>query len=717
MDQTKKTKSITKKSNVKVIKKKTENKITLLPHQFKPIRYLVAKCPDQHGLLLQHAMGSGKTNLALFLAKNYPKSNLVVIIPFGLDSVWVNSAKALNMKIKLLLTYRDLTPELLKKHEKVIKDSVLVMDEAHHLIEIIENITSDQKTNEEDNYQEFTEDKSTEPEFDQKTRQIKKDGKVKAVKKEAKNALIEILDIFKSAKKVLLLSGTPIKKDLADFRWLINIAAGKKIFPYNKKEFEEKFYYKSPTETFLYGWIDNIMNLTRDPLTGKFLVKDEYYFQFQQIQQPNHYNTLLKVLTTGVGFVFGNDIIKSINNKQDFLERAKQEIFLKINQEKGLFDNLIKYFFPEKGKKFTFLDLVGNLALSMILSGGPWMVTKAKQKLIDDINYDKLNLNKIAIASSYISYYEADDINYYPKRIDIVKSIGYTNYQLDLFTRLVGYMNITDNESVNLELNKNVKEAELFKPSQLNNDIFSKARKIGNLFGIDPITGKRDIPTKFIRIADYFEKNGLQTMVYSSFHESLIDLGNYLKERKISYIYFTPDIPTSKKYEITESFNNGKIKMLLLHPVFYEGFSIKGCRIFHVLEPVDQYYKREQLYTRTVRFKSHTHLPINERNVKIIQWKCSIEGITEYIKRNKTEFSNWFAGDKETVYFARYKSYMADFTPDDSFYNQLEYLANKIKDFNKKMETLRIDNNNNIKRTCNVYGEIDMVRGLKKCYK
>src|SRR6476620_73411 len=584
---------ITKKGNVKVIKKSNvqkTNKITLLPHQFKSIRYLVAKCPNQHGLLLQHAMGSGKTNLALFLAKNYPKSNLVVIMPFGLDSVWINSAKALNMKIKLLLSYKDLTPELLKKHEKIIKDSVLVMDEAHHMIEMIESITSDQRINED---QEFAEDKSSEPEFDIEKRQVKKAGKVKQVKKEAKNALIDVLDIFKSAKKILLLSGTPIKNDLADFRWLINIAAGKKIFPYNKKEFEEKFYYKSTTETILYGWIDNILNLSKDPLSGEYSVPDKFYFQFQRIEST--YKGLLNVLKAGFGVILGNDIVKNINNKQDLIEVAKQEIMLKINEKQGLFDNLIKYFYPEKGKKFTFLDLVGNLAIGMIFSGGSWMIIKAKQKMIDEINYDKLNLNKISIASPYISYYEANDINYYPKRIDIVKSIGYTNYQLDLFTRLIGEMNITDSESVLLELNKNVKEAELFKPSHVNNYIFSQARKIGNLFVIDPITGKLDIPTKFIHIADYFKKHCHQTVVYSSFHESLIDLGNYFKERKISFVYFTPDIPTNKKYEITQAFNQGKIKMLLLHPAFYEGFSIKGCRIFHVLEPVDEYYKREQL--------------------------------------------------------------------------------------------------------------------------
>src|SRR6476620_10094072 len=435
---------ITKKGNVKVIKKSNvqkTNKITLLPHQFKSIRYLVAKCPNQHGLLLQHAMGSGKTNLALFLAKNYPKSNLVVIMPFGLDSVWINSAKALNMKIKLLLSYKDLTPELLKKHEKIIKDSVLVMDEAHHMIEMIESITSDQRINED---QEFAEDKSSEPEFDIEKRQVKKAGKVKQVKKEAKNAL-------------------------ADFRWLINIAAGKKIFPYNKKEFEEKFYYKSPTETILYGWIDNILNLSKDPLSGEYSVPDKFYFQFQRIEST--YKGLLNVLKAGFGVILGNDIVKNINNKQDLIEVAKQEIMLKINEKQGLFDNLIKYFYPEKGKKFTFLDLVGNLAIGMIFSGGSWMIIKAKQKMIDEINYDKLNLNKISIASPYISYYEANDINYYPKRIDIVKSIGYTNYQLDLFTRLIGEMNITDSESVLLELNKNVKEAELFKPSHVNNYI------------------------------------------------------------------------------------------------------------------------------------------------------------------------------------------------------------------------------------------------------
>lgn len=694
-------------NNAKSTKK--VDKIQLLPHQFKTIRYLVSKCPNQHGLLLQHAMGSGKTNLALFLAKNYPKQDLVLIMPYGLNSIWINSAKVLNIKIKLCLYYKDITPELLKKHEATIKNSILVIDEAHHLIEIIENITSDQKTNED---MEFAED-AISPEYDNKKREIKKNGKGKAVKKEARNALIDVLEIFKSAKKILLLSGTPIKKDLADFRWLINIAAGKKIFPYNKKEFEDQFYYKSPTRTFLYGWVDKILNV-KDPLSGTYLVPDKFHFQFESIDQPYNYKGLINVLSSGLGVVFSSKIVNMISNRKKTLETATQQILENVEKNKGLFNNLYQYFSPENDKKFTFLDLVGRLAISMMFSGGAWMVIKAKQKLIDEVDYDKLNLNKVSIASPYISYYQYDDINYYPKRIDIVKSIGYTNYQLSLFTRIVGDMNITDNESVLLELNRNVKEAELFKPQHVNSYIFSKVRKLGNLIGIDPITNKLEYPKKFIEIADYFKKNGLQTMVYSTFNESLIDLGNYFKLRKISFVYFTPDLSYEKKHELTQLYNQGKIKMLLLHPVFYEGFSIKGCRIFHVLEPVDEYYKREQLYARTVRFQSHTHLPVNERNVKIIQWKCSISEINEYVAKNKAEFSNWFAGSKDIIYFARYTSSMGDFTPDDTYYNQLEYLSNKIIDFNKKMQELRIDNKD-IKMTCNVYGEINPVKKLKKC--
>jgi hypothetical protein len=80
--------------------------------------------------------------------------------------------------------------------------------------------------------------------------------------------------------------------------------------------------------------------------------------------------------------------------------------------------------------------------------------------------------------------------------------------------------------------------------------------------------------------------------------------------------------------------------LLLLHPSYFEGFSINGVRRFHILEPVTKFHIKEQLYTRVVRFKSHDHLPINERNVEIIQWYCSLKNLINKIHEAKIQISN-----------------------------------------------------------------------------
>lgn len=665
------------------------NKIPILPHQLAPIRYLVSRCKDQHGLLLNHIQGSGKTLIGLFLAKNYPDKKVVLIAPRGIETQWLNQAKIVGVKIHLILNYDELTPELLKKNEKTINDSILIIDECHHIIEIIQSITEGRKIDDDDGN-----DGNDEPEEKKHVRGEKIKEKTKKVKKEAKNALIEVLNIFKSSKKVLLLSGTPIRDEISDFRWLINIAAGKRIFPYNEKEFKDQYYYKNPVKSFFYGWVDNLATL-KDPYSNQYIIPDKNYISFQHLDQfkPQFLNFLL---TTASSL----SLIKNIDPTT-------------AGYNKGALESMFN-FAINIGSKTARTKFLQWAIYATIISFSFIMVLKLKNKLIDKFDFERLNLNKIKIASPYISYYKYDNLDYYPATKISNTRVQYTEYQTSLFTRLASNINITDQESVNLEFNKTLAEAELFKPTNIYyNKYFDNGRKIGNLKGINPITKEIDYPIKFIKIANRFKKNPQQTMVYSSFSNSLYDLQDYLKKRNINAVYFHPKLTQTEQTQIKQDYYKQKIKMLLIHPVYYEGFDIKGVRIFHVLEPVMEYFKREQLYARPVRYLSHAHLPKNERNVIIVQWICSMSEIFDMINTQKYLFKNWFSGDKEVIYFARMQSIKTDYTADECVFNGIEKIADKIEDIQHKMKTIRIDNSD-IPMLCNVYGDTQNKK-LKKC--
>jgi hypothetical protein len=663
--------------------------ISLLEHQIKPIQYLVARCKDQHGLLINHMFGTGKTNVGLFLAKNYPKNNVVLICPRGLDAQWLNQAKIIGVKINLVLFYDELSPENLSKKEKFIKDSIIIMDECHNLIPILESISKGEKIGEDDT--EGGDEDEEEPK--QLKRGEKEKIKNKKVKKEAKNALIHTLDVFKSAKKVLLMSGTPIRDNIRDLRWLVNIAAGKRVFPYNCKEFEEQYFYKNPIKSFLYGWIDPLLRI-KDPYSGTYLIKDDKYdFQFKDL----NYFSQEKVATVlfGVFSLFKFDVNSKLLGN-------------------GLIETLYNTF-KGTGNRTDFMKWA---SCAIILYFGFQLVLKAKSHLIDKYDFEKLNLERIKIASPYISYYKYDNLDYYPETKICNKKISYTDYQLSLFVRLTTNISITDKESVELEYNESLDEAELYKPTSLNyTNLLDKGRKIGNLTGINPVTNEIDYPTKFLKIIEIYKRNPLQTLIYSNFSNSLYDLQDFLKKRNINVSYYHPKLSVAERNKMKEDFNNEKIKVLLIHPNYFEGFDVKGVRIFHVLEPVNEYFKREQLYARPVRYLSHAHLPKSQRNVTIVQWKCSISSIFDKIQKEKSQFSNWFKGDKENIYFKRMNDVSNDYTPDETIFNHINSIASKIEDIQDKMKTIRIDDKKDIEVLCNIYGIPNSKKNLPNCYK
>lgn len=686
----------------------------LLEHQSKTIKYLVSRCKDQHGLLINHVQGSGKTNLGLFLKKNYPKSNLILFLPRGLNSVWIESAKRLKVKINHIFYYDELTPKIIDKKKALFKNAILIMDEAHHLIELLNSITEEDTVNEEP------------LEFNLDTGEYKK-KKDKKIKSENKNALIEILSVFKTAKKVLMLSGTPIRSKLSDLRWFINIAAGKKIVPYNEIDFQNEYFGKNFVKGLLYDWV-NVLMYVKNPVNDEYLVDKKFRFNLEYIEQ---YQEKIKNVTGAVLGTYINSKIKNKIGMIDFLpgsvKSSLTEFLMKQGAGRyspqivntGLFNNI-----KEATSKNILRQISNPSNLNAFFSGIivlfiGYAVYKLlvflKQKYVEDYDYERLDLNKIKVASPYISYYKYNDSENYPEVYYQDKTVNYTNYQLLLWIRTM-IPDITDKESVDLEFNKNLKEAELFKPNidVINYEYPDKGRKIGNLFGEDPVTNKVEIPNKFIEIGKMFKENNLPTIVYSNFANSLLDLSKYFKAINIKHTMFKEKMSTEEKIKIKQCFKDKKIKMLLLDPVYFQGFDIQGCRIFHILEPVLEYYKKEQVMARTVRYKSHSHLPLEERNVVIYQWKCSISNVFEYAKTHKKALNYWFNTDVTVSYFTKFAGLSDSMTADDIVEKSIKVLTNKIEEFNSVMDKIKVDNSE-IPLTCNIFGQKTIDKKLKSC--
>lgn len=704
-----------------VVSKKVQKKPSLLDYQVRPIEKLVSKCKSQHGMILYHVMGSGKTISSIYLAKNYPNKKLVILLPDGLQNIWIRTANPVGQKIDKIITYESLLKypfkDWIKLFTETLKDSILIADEAHNLINIIKTLFNDDSGNvgvEEDV------SSSTSHKYQDK-KQRAKNGKIK---EDTKTNLYEFLDAFKGAYKVLLLTGTPIINGLPDIRWLVNIAAGKRILPYNEHEFVKQFYKTDIVDAFLLGWVNEIMAVT---ILGLPIISNSNWVNLNNIE--GYVSKIRGLIDSYFQKEIGGEVSPDENNRSWFWIIKKLITKEPTSDIKDLVvfkpnDSSLVWIFrklfskdPSNAEKLFIRLIVTSIALS-----GLYMLYNYLSKNYSRYNYKKLDPTKFSIAKPYIDYYTItnNDPNY-PKVTFKTESVGYTQYQLELWTRLIYYVNISDSESVLLELNKNINEAELFKPNYVTSSVYlDKGRIIGNLNEIDnTVSNKKDIlypfrnqiPLKFISIAESYIRNKTSTVVYSNFYEhGIVLLSKYLKKRGINHVVYTPTLSVNRRNKILLDFKNKKITLILLHPAFFEGFSINGVRVFHILEPLLEYYKIEQLITRGVRYQSHFHLPLKERTVKIVQWECSLKPFFSQIKRFKESIKNWVQNDLAVVYFSRFADYNSYLTPDTSVNSSVNKTESYIKTFSSNFKN---NSESNLKNTCCIYSKT--CSKLKSC--
>lgn len=669
-------------------------KPVLLQHQLSPIKHLVSRCKNQHGLLIHHTMGSGKTYLGVFLAKNFPSHKIIIIIPSGIKNIWKDAVNDVKLKNVTYVTYQEIekiNETNYLKYKELTTNSIIIADEAHNFIDIISQLTPSTYI---DTPLVFNKNK------------IKKQNIIE-IKEDDKNKVSRFLDLFSVSKKILLLTGTPIIHGLPDIRWLINIAAGKKIVPYNIMEFTKNFYNISKIKTFFIGWVENMLFFN---MFGSFIIPQKYRVSFSGIQYyESELNNIIhalfgKVISTQIKNLIPGHIPTQIKKLtiDTSTPTLRSMLYYKLLKFKSVFGVL--------SPSTTHITTVLNLVIIGIITKGLYLVVLSIMDTYNDnYSFESLNTSKIKIVSPYISYYTyTKDNQDYPSFTVTNKQVIYTDYQLELWIRLIYNVNITDQESVDLELSKNITDAELFKPVEFSESVYlNKGRIIGNL------TLNGNIPLKFKKIAEMFKTNNQSTIVYSNFYQhGCLLLSKYLTEQNITHTLYTPFLTPKEQSSILLKFKEQKIKFIILHPVYFEGFSIQGARIFHVLEPMLQYYEKEQLYTRAIRYKSHTHLKKEERIVKIIQWSCTASNIFDLVRKHRADLNDWFKYESFIFYFNRFSVWKTDLSPDDIINKSINKAEKQLQTFNSTMEKTSIEQLS-IKDNCCVYGE--MCKKLKKC--
>lgn len=637
-----------------------------LDYQLNPIEYLVAKCNKQHGLILNHLLGTGKTFTGVLLFKNYPDKKKIVILPNGVQNIWLREAKILDINDIEFITFTELIKYDYNNNKneitKKLKNAVVIVDECHNLYKIINKLKQlDNPKKKSDTYRksDFNENQY----------------------------LINFIEMFNNTLKILLISGTLITDSIYDIRWLVNIAAGKDILPYNDLQFYNKFVYKKKIDIAIFEWF---LPVIRNVLTNKIVLPNQKLF-FQNIRDKASYLNVLHIFTSNI---FVNSI--SYYYRKVYANLTPTNLSLK---------QLIVY------NLTNYDNLLLALFLSILRKGIKIMFNFIKTYYSNEFNFSSLNILALKEhnVDKYFSYYKyTKDNELYPKiNLKNIK-VNYTFEQLKLWIKLINleFTPLTSNELFSLDLHPSVRDAELYAKNNIDKNLYqNKGRIIGNLY---------KEPLKFKGIIDMYLSTKQSTVVYSEFLDSGIKLFiKYLKYKNIKYKFYTPDLSSDIRSKILTDFKHKKFKMLLLHPDSFEGIDIKGARHFHILEPIANYYKKEQLFARVSRLNSHTHLPKNKQNVNIYIWSCSIKKDLDKVKHLKHISQTFFETNKLYYNFFVHQSKLSIFfSPDD----QILAISDKhnafVKSFNETINNNNIDNNN-LPINCNIYGKNHL--NLPKC--
>ena len=155
------------------------------------------------------------------------------------------------------------------------------------------------------------------------------------------------------------------------------------------------------------------------------------------------------------------------------------------------------------------------------------------------------------------------------------------------------------------------------------NSFMTAARIVSNT--TKPYGGKGTSP-KFQAAADEAASKitsdpNYKVLAYSNYLEGGIkEYARSLESRGVPYVLFTGELSDAKKKDAVKAYNSGKVKALLISGAGAEGLDLKGTRMVQVLEPHWNKARLDQAIGRAIRFKSHSHLPENERHVDVVHY-------------------------------------------------------------------------------------------------
>jgi hypothetical protein len=107
-------------------------------------------------------------------------------------------------------------------------------------------------------------------------------------------------------------------------------------------------------------------------------------------------------------------------------------------------------------------------------------------------------------------------------------------------------------------------------------------------------------------------------VVYSNYLDAgLKPYQRALEQRGVASGIFHGGLTPGQRRQLLDRFDRGDLPALLLSSSGAEGLDLKGTKLMQLLEPHFNPSKTDQVIARGIRYKSHDHLPEDERQVRV----------------------------------------------------------------------------------------------------
>ena len=621
--------------------------IKLLPHQINTIKFLENDCINQHGILVYHYLGTGKTITGLawlyhILIRNN-KSEYLIVCPDLIKNSWMTNAQHLgfNLKIKNIINYSELS-RMIELKDKQIENKYLILDEVHNIVDIIKWQIS------------------------------------------PSNGYLDINNYLTSTKKNLLLSGTPFNKNFYDISIIINLCTKNSFMPIDKILFNNKFrdetiFNQNKKNLSYFNWIKPSILRFHDYPMDNYIIPStiskigfnySIFYWFWILQNKVIEDILSNLFKLDKEQFFINVLESNIGKTLDKFNLNKLLSIDKNSKVRSYIDNnlnvnqAIRYLKNTQiNKKENYSTDLKNkylqFAKSMLINLIIWKIINYIYDKIGEyfyyqyrdpydlnnninIDYDKL----ITSTKRYISYYKYDnnsdyaDIKYNDK--PIISLLSISNIFLSL-KFLFGKVNI---EILSFITQKSKKELELDLSFLLNfSGIKNYGRCISNLpdfidkiiefddnFSICKKTGQitfnnfsneviiKDSSSKIKEIGNYIRTiNNKKILIYSDYIEQgSYLLSGYLTANKIPHLYLNKHLSLVDREKILNLYNKtNDFFTIILDKDSKEGISLFKVEEVHFLEPPIDLGVKDQVIGRSIRYRSHNDLPLDRRIVNI----------------------------------------------------------------------------------------------------